>query len=167
VSFTTPFSPLTIHIWQLHVTIFFGTSLTPLTGTLSAFTANFAHMIAVLAYDLPAFAAGFTGFITTPLMGYTLAVSSTTTFAGNTTLLFRIHGGKTPVRCFPAASFIPVAIGRLASIHFILLGIAHWPETTVFLVHSALIVCLTSFCHNTQNFKRLTNDAVQQGFATK
>jgi ethanolamine transporter EutH len=90
--FTTDYSLL-----RLHVTSFIAGPLTALTRALSTLSSNFTHVLTVLANDLPTFPTRFTGFITTPLMGYALAVCSAATFTGNTALFFRIHGGKTPV----------------------------------------------------------------------
>jgi hypothetical protein len=81
--------------------------LPALPGTLSPFTADFAHVFAVLANDLPAFAAGFSRLIPIPLMSHALPVSSPAALAGNSFLLFAVHGCEATVRCFAAAGFAP------------------------------------------------------------
>lgn len=112
-----------------------------LTGALPAFAANFTHVVAILANDLPAFTAGLSRLIAAPFMRNTLAVRCAATFTGNSFLFFRIHGGKTTIRRFAAGHILATSVGRIAlsSQHYILLWIAR-THTTAFLLHSALVV---------------------------
>jgi hypothetical protein len=61
---------------------------------LSALTADFSHMVAILANLFAAFTAGFTGFFRSPFVGGAFFMGGSTAFAGNFPLFGRIHGSE-------------------------------------------------------------------------
>lgn len=66
-------------------------------GALTAHSANFRHMLAVLAHPLPAFATGLAGLVGGELMRRFLLMGGPTAFAGDFSLFFRVHGCKAAI----------------------------------------------------------------------
>src|ERR1700694_669671 len=113
----------------------------PSAGALSASSSNLAHMLAVLANDLPAFSACSPGLVAVPFMRYALFVGSAAAFAGNLFLTVGAHGCKPPVGS--SAAIAVASIGDL--VHFrVVVPVA---GRSVILVHLILPVFIILMVH--------------------